>query len=94
MADQLTVVNELNVLGQQYIVGYQFTGIEGGFGEGKKAMLVKEIAIIHGKQVKHVINNNFILFKEGVDIVDLLGVVWSTPKLINMDSHNKRLILI
>ncbi|MCT4574597.1 hypothetical protein N3930_47755, partial [Bacillus thuringiensis] len=43
------------------IAGYQFTGIEGGFGEGKKAMLVKEIAGIHEKEVKHInlrINEN------------------------------------
>ncbi|UTQ79987.1 hypothetical protein BC1_00035 [Bacillus phage BC-1] len=68
MNNQLAVVNELSILGKQNIAGYQFTGIEGGFGKGKKAMLVKEIAVIHGKQVKHVneaINNNLIRFKEG-----------------------------
>lgn len=72
--DQLTVVNELNILGQQYIAGYQFTGIEGGFGAGKKAMLVKEIAFIHGQPLKEVnrrINDNRKRFKDGVDIIDL-----------------------
>ncbi|MEN3134531.1 ORF6N domain-containing protein [Bacillus albus] len=74
MSDQLTVANELHILGQQYIAGYQFTGIEGGFCEGKKAMLVKEIAKIHYKELKHVnesINKNRIRFKDGIDIVDL-----------------------
>ncbi|EOO74928.1 hypothetical protein IIC_02382 [Bacillus cereus VD021] len=74
MKDQLTVVNELHILGKQNVGGYQFTGIAGGFGEGKKAMLVKEIAAIHGKQVGHIneaINNNRNRFKDGIDIVDL-----------------------
>ncbi|PFK16062.1 ORF6C domain-containing protein [Bacillus cereus] len=72
--DHLTVANELNVLGQQYIAGYQFTGIDGGFGAGKKAMLVKEIAFIHGQPLKEVnrrINDNRKRFKDGVDIIDL-----------------------
>ncbi|WP_165365651.1 ORF6N domain-containing protein, partial [Bacillus albus] len=76
MNDQLTVVNELNILGQQYIAGYEFTGIEGGFGEGKKAMLVKEIAEIHQKEMKHVnarINENRSRFRDGIEIMDLKG---------------------
>ena len=32
--------------------GMKFHDIEGGFGEGKKSMLVKEIAYIHGTRVK------------------------------------------
>ncbi|CAH2465069.1 ORF6C domain-containing protein [Bacillus mycoides] len=77
MNDQLTVANELHILGQQYIAGYQFTGIEGGFGKDQKAMLVKEIAVIHGKQVGHIneaINKNRNRFKDDVDIIDLLGI--------------------
>ncbi|WP_242145852.1 MULTISPECIES: ORF6C domain-containing protein [unclassified Bacillus cereus group] len=77
MTDQLTVANELHILGKQHIAGYEFTGIEGGFGKGKKAMLVKEIAVIHGKQVWHIneaINKNRNRFKDGVDIIDLLGI--------------------
>ncbi|MED1403810.1 ORF6C domain-containing protein [Bacillus mycoides] len=75
--DQLTVVNELHILGKQNIAGYEFTGIEGGFDEGKKAMLVKEVAEIHKKEVRHInqrINENRKRFKSGVDIIDLLGV--------------------
>ncbi|MGN4667779.1 ORF6C domain-containing protein [Bacillus cereus group sp. MYBK234-1] len=72
--DQLTVVNELRVLGKQHMAGYEFTGIEGGFGEEKKAMLVKDIAVIHGQALKEVnrrINDNRKRFKDGVDIIDL-----------------------
>ncbi|PEA87054.1 ORF6N domain-containing protein [Bacillus thuringiensis] len=84
MKDQLTVVNELSILGQQYIAGYQFTGIEGGFGEGKKAMLVKEIAVIHRQELKEInrrINDNIQRFKSGIDIIDLLGVGLSHTKI-------------
>ncbi|EEL04202.1 ORF6C domain-containing protein [Bacillus mycoides] len=72
--DRLTVTNELHILGKQNIAGYQFTGIEGGFGEGKKAMLVKEIAVIHGQPLKEInrrINDNQKRFKAGIDIIDL-----------------------
>ncbi|MGH1259592.1 MULTISPECIES: ORF6C domain-containing protein [Bacillus] len=75
--DQLTVVNELRVLGKQSIAGYEFTGIEGGFGKDKKAMLVKEVAEIHKKEVKHInqrINENRRRFINSVDVIDLLGV--------------------
>jgi len=77
MNDQLTATNELHILGEQNIAGYEFTGIEGGFGEGKKAMLVKEIAVIHGQELKEInrrINDNIQRFKNGIDIIDLLGV--------------------
>ncbi|MEC2738143.1 ORF6C domain-containing protein, partial [Bacillus cereus] len=72
--DQLTTTNELHILGKQNIAGNEFTGIEGGFDEGKKAMLVKEIAKIHYKELKHVnelINKNRARFKDGIDILDL-----------------------
>lgn len=74
-----TVVNDgakLKVLGQEKIGQYEFTGIEGGFGEDKKAMLVKDIAAIHGKEVRLInraINMNRARFKDGIDIIDFLS---------------------
>jgi hypothetical protein len=65
---------ELQVLGKEKIGKYEFTGIEGGFGEDKKAMTVKDIAQIHETSVKRInelINRNRKRFKNGVDIVDL-----------------------
>ncbi|PEQ65512.1 ORF6N domain-containing protein [Bacillus cereus] len=70
-------MSQLKVIGKQNIAGYEFTGIEGGFGEGKKAMLVKEVAEIHGQPLKEInrrINDNIERFKNGIDIIDLLGV--------------------
>lgn len=56
------------------VEGMRFHSIEGGFGEGKKSMLAKEIAIIHGKDVGRIneaINRNRKRFTNGVDIIDL-----------------------
>lgn len=66
----------LKILGAEKIGKFEFTGIEGGFGEGKKAMLVKDIALIHGKELRQInqaINMNQKRFKNGIDIVDLLN---------------------
>ncbi|PEU86004.1 hypothetical protein CN386_00765 [Bacillus cereus] len=74
--DKLTAANELHILGKQNIAGYELTGIEGGFGEGKKAMLVKEIAEIHGQplgEINRRINMNRKRFRDGVDIIDFLN---------------------
>lgn len=66
----------VKVNGLVNIEGMKFHDIEGGFGEGKKAMLVKEIANIHGRELR-VINQNIernrTRFKDGIDIIDLKG---------------------
>lgn len=67
-------MNSLIVNGMKNIDGMKFHDIEGGFGEGKKLMLVKEIANIHGRELKDInrnINNNIERFKKDIDIVDL-----------------------
>lgn len=66
----------IKINGLVNIEGMQFHNIEGGFGEGKKAMLAKEIAEIHGRELKFInqnINRNIKRFTEGLDIVDLKG---------------------
>lgn len=67
-------MNELKNIGKQQIGKYEFIGIEGGFGEGKKAMLVRDIAEIHSKEVRQInqaINMNKKRFEDNVDIIDL-----------------------
>lgn len=67
-------MNELKIIGKQNISGMEFTGIEGGFGQDKKCMLVKDIAGLHGKKIfkiNELINNNKKRFKENIDIIDL-----------------------
>lgn len=46
-------INEIEVIGITEVDGMKFHDIEGGFGECKKAMLVKEIAEIHNKDFKN-----------------------------------------
>lgn len=68
-------MQELKILGKEKVGKFEFTGIEGGFGEGKKAMLVRDIAMIHESTVKRInelINRNRKRFKDGIDIIDLL----------------------
>ena len=80
-------MNDLKVLGKEKVGSFEFTGIEGGFGEDKKAMLVKDIAAIHGKTVKVInqaINMNRARFKDGIDIIDLLNVKNSVVNLIDL----------
>ena len=70
--------NQLKVLGTEYIGNIKFTGIEGGFGQGKKAMLIRDIALIHKQTVGNInllINRNRKRFKDGVDILDLKQIV-------------------
>jgi hypothetical protein len=71
-------MNELKVTGREKIGSIEFTGIEGGFGEGKKAMLVKDIAAIHETEVRRineVINRNRNRFVDGKDIIDLKSAI-------------------
>ena len=66
----------VKVNGLVNVEGMKFHDIEGGFGEGKKAMLVKEIANIHGRDLGEInrrINDNRKRFKDNVDIVDIKG---------------------
>lgn len=75
-------MDKLIVKGLIDIEGMQFHDIEGGFGKDKKAMLVKDIAEIHGREIKHInqnINNNIKRFTKGVDILDLKNGHFELP---------------
>lgn len=64
----------LKIIGQEKIGKIEFTGIEGGFGEGKKAMLANDVATIHltdTRTINQTINRNRKRFKDGIDIIDL-----------------------
>lgn len=70
-------MNKLAIKGIKQIESMKFHDIEGGFGEGKKSMLVKEIAEIHGRELRGVnerINLNKKRFNDYIDIIDLLGI--------------------
>ena len=82
MSKELIKNNGLTKVGEM-----EFYDIEGGFGEGKKAMLVKDIAKIHNKEIKHVnelINKNRKRFKDNIDVIDLLGVGLNDTEIIEL----------
>lgn len=67
-------MKDLKVIGKEQVAGYEFTGIEGGFGNGTRGMLVRDIAEIHNKPtyaINQAINMNIKRFTDGVDIVNL-----------------------
>ena len=67
-------MKELTVKGLVTVEGMKFHEIEGGFGEGKKSILVKEIAEIHKRpfrKINELINNNRKRFTDMIDIIDL-----------------------
>lgn len=69
-------MNDLVLKGKMKIDNMEFNHIEGGFGEDKKAMLVKDIADIHNQplgEVNRRINENRKRFKDDIDIIDLKG---------------------
>ena len=66
----------ITIKGMAQVGDMEFSDIEGGFGPGKKAMLAKDIAEIHGRELKvinQVINTNRKRFKDGLHIIDLKG---------------------
>lgn len=67
-------MSNLILKGKTKVESMEFNHIEGGFGEGKKAILVKDISEIHQKEIREVnqiINMNRKRFKDNVDIIDL-----------------------
>ena len=71
MAKELIKIN-----GIKEVNGMKFNDIEGGFGEGKKSILAKDIADIHGRKlfkINELINNNRNRFKDRIDIIDFLN---------------------
>ena len=68
-------MNELQVKGTVDFMGNEVKVIEGGFGENKRCLLVKDIALIHGMEifkVNELINNHIDEFEENIDIIDLM----------------------
>jgi hypothetical protein len=66
----------LKLTGTTKVCGVIVPKIAGGFGEGKKSMLAKHIAEMHGKElwaVNRAINMNRDKFKDGVDVIDIKG---------------------
>lgn len=77
----------LSVEGKQEFMGVEVTEITGGFGQGKKAVLAKDIAEIHGVELRMInqnINRNRKRFKDNVDIIDLKNSVTQSDSLLSL----------
>lgn len=67
-------MNELAVKGKQEFMGKEIPIIYGGFGNEQKVVLARDVAEIHGTELKTInqnINRNIKRFRENVDIIDL-----------------------
>lgn len=65
---------KLKVIGEERVGKIKFTGIEGGFGTGKKSILVRDIAFIHNQSsstLNRSIDRNIDKFTIGIDLIDL-----------------------
>jgi len=88
--------NNLTIDGVVIINGEEVHNIFGEFGENQKSALVKEIANVHGVELKHLnekINRNIKRFRFGIDIVDLKGteseVVLCDHEIYTQNSLNR-----
>lgn len=67
-------MKKIEIKGTMNFSGFEIPNIYGGFGEGRKAVLVKTVSEIHEmplKEINRVINNNIDEFEVGIDILDL-----------------------
>jgi hypothetical protein len=58
--------------------GKSIPKIHGGFGIGQPSILAKQIADLHGyelREINQIINNNLTWFDEGIDFIDLKSVI-------------------
>jgi len=88
--------NELIVNGKVLVNDVEVHNIFGEFGENQKSALVKEIANVHGVELKHLnekINRNIKRFRFGIDIIDLKGtnseVVLCDHEIYTQNSLNR-----
>lgn len=78
---------DLKVLGKVNVNGKEIVHVEGGFGEGNKIILAKDIAVEHEVELKYVnkvINNNIARFNEN----DLINLLSSSEELRNFAKEN------
>ncbi len=78
---------EIEITGVQEFLGKEIPVIEGGFGEGQKVILAKDLAELHEVEVKYInklINNNIDNFSND----DLINLLSSSEELRNFAKEN------
>ena len=84
---------EVQITGVQSFMGKEIPVVEGGFGEGKRSILVRELGQIHTMKIGNInqrINDNRKRFKDGVDIIDL-KVSCTSDVLLNMGFNQSQI---
>lgn len=79
-------MSQLMLRGRIQIEDMKFYHIEGGFGKDQRSMLAKDIARIHGRELKTInqaINMNRKRFRDGIDILDVKGTEFE----VNLIDH-------
>lgn len=87
-------MSNLILKGKSKVEGMEFNHIEGGFGEGKKSILAKDIAEIHNRaldEINRAINRNFKRFTNNVDLVDLRDTDF-VPNLVSNGIYTQNAI--
>ena len=88
-------MSNLQLRGKVEVVGQEVPDIAGGFREGKRSMLAKDIAGFHNKKtwrVNESINNNLSRFRVGIDIINIKGLDFALDLvesgIISQNSYN------
>lgn len=79
-------MEKITLKGLAQVGNMKFNHIEGGFGKDKKSILAKDIARIHNRELREInerVNVNRKRFKDGVDIIDLLGINLTDTEIKN-----------
>jgi phage antirepressor YoqD-like protein len=87
-------MNELKLLGLQKIGDMEFYGVEGGFGDNNRCILARDIANIHGVDLRTInqdINRNIKRFKLNIDIIDMKNSITFSDSLLTM-GYNRQSI--
>lgn len=83
----------LTVQGTQEFLGKQIPVIEGGFGEGQRCVLARDVAEIHGVRIKYVnelIKKNLNEFRKGIELLEIQSVVSDDPELCEKININTK----
>jgi len=85
--------NLVEIKGLIKVNGVEVHNIYGEFGEHQKCILAKEIALVHGIELRILnekINRNIKRFRFGIDILDLKNSIANCDSLLNMNIYSKQ----
>ena len=88
-------MDRIIIEGKQKFLGIEIPIIAGGFGEGKRCILAKDIAKLHNVELKVInqaIQRNIDEFEIGVDILELLKVTNCDHGLLHEMGFNQESI--